>query len=101
MSLDRYSEPSLNFAHLWVYWVSERHLNPITYCNSILNSFLKGNKRGMCLDFELHAAAATEFTDEEKQLQFVETIDVGDIEGRPFDGFEEAFWEEGGRVGGW
>ncbi|KAG8862786.1 hypothetical protein FRB96_000796 [Tulasnella sp. 330] len=80
MSLDRYSEPSLNFAHLWVYW---------------------GNIRGMCLDFELHPAAATEFTDEEKRTQFVETIEVGDLEGQPFEGFEEAFWEEGGRVGGW
>ncbi|KAG9033730.1 hypothetical protein FRB95_014417 [Tulasnella sp. JGI-2019a] len=80
MSLDQYTESSLNFAHLWVYW---------------------GNLQGMCLDLELQDTAATGLSDEEKREQYVETIDLDDLEGRPFDGFEDSFWDQGGRVGGW
>lgn len=50
----------------------------------------------MCLDLEWH-----ESTEEERGGAVVETVDVGDIEGDVFRGFEDAFFEEGGRIGGW
>jgi alpha 1,2-mannosyltransferase len=77
---DAYNEPSLNYAHLWVYHAP---------------------MRGMCLDMEWHPLASERLSEEELARQYIEEVAVEDIEGKPFDGFEEAFFEEGGRVGGW
>jgi len=75
MSDDRISNPTLNYGHLSVY---------------------QGRARGMCLDLEWHDSTA-----EERGGVEIETIEVGDIEGDAFRGFEGAFFDEGGRIGGW
>lgn len=75
MSEDRASNPVLNSAHSWVY---------------------QGTDRGMCLDLDWHQS-----TEEERGGVEVQTIEVGDIEGDVFEGFEDAFFDEGGRIGGW
>ncbi|ODN99302.1 hypothetical protein I350_07468 [Cryptococcus amylolentus CBS 6273] len=76
LSDDYVSSPALNHAHSFVY---------------------NGNVRGMCLDLEWHADTPQEV----KEEVGVETVGVGEEEGGVFGGFEEAWWEEGGRVGGW
>ncbi|KAK4684123.1 alpha 1,2-mannosyltransferase, partial [Tremellales sp. Uapishka_1] len=78
-SMNDYTEPTLNHAHLYVY---------------------TGNSRGMCTDLDWHDDARG-MTDEEKSVQYIETIELGELEGDPFAGFEDAWWDEGGRVGGW
>ncbi len=50
----------------------------------------------MCLDLEWHDS-----TDAERGGAVIETVEVGDIEGEVFEGFDEAFFDTGGRVGGW
>jgi hypothetical protein len=34
-------------------------------------------------------------------VQFILTQEVGEVEGNPFEGFEDMFYEYGGRAGGW
>ena len=75
MSDDRTANPTLNHAHSYVY---------------------QGRARGMCLDLEWHGSIG-----EERGGVEVQTIEVGDIEGDVFKGFENAFFDEGGRIGGW
>lgn len=76
MSMDDYTDPSLNQAHMWVYW---------------------GNGRGMCTDIELRNNG----DDLEVQGQYIMTQALDEVEGQPFYGFEEMFFKEGGRAGGW
>ncbi|WWD15658.1 hypothetical protein CI109_100080 [Kwoniella shandongensis] len=76
MSDDDSSNPSLNYAHSFVYI---------------------GPGRGMCLDLDWHDHVP-ENVREEVGLQ---TLDVSEEEGGVFDGFEETWFEEGGRIGGW
>ncbi|EIW68172.1 hypothetical protein TREMEDRAFT_44612 [Tremella mesenterica DSM 1558] len=80
MSLDASHEPTLNYAHAWVY---------------------NGAARGMCLDLDWHPLAYERLTDAEREIQKVEGIPVGQIEGGVFEGFEDAWFDEGGRIGGW
>ena len=75
MNMDDIYNPSLNYAHLWVY---------------------QGPGRGMCLDLEWHDS-----TPKERGGLEIETVEIGDIEADAFRGFEDAFFDEGGRVGGW
>ncbi|AAW41452.1 hypothetical protein CNBB5500 [Cryptococcus deneoformans B-3501A] len=76
MSEDYSSSPALNHAHSFVY---------------------DGIARGMCLDLDWHEDTPQEVKEDVR----VETYAVGQEEGGVFDGFEDAWWEEGGRVGGW
>lgn len=76
MSEDYSSSPLLNYAHSFVY---------------------DGTARGMCLDLNWHEDTPQEV----KEDMSVETYAVEQEEGGVFDGFEDAWWEEGGRVGGW
>ncbi|KAK8870047.1 hypothetical protein IAR55_000617 [Kwoniella newhampshirensis] len=76
MSDDYSSNPSLNYAHSFVY---------------------TGGGRGMCLDLDWHDNAPLEVKDE----LWVETVNVDEVEGAVFDGFEDAWFDEGGRIGGW
>lgn len=76
MSEDYSSSPLLNHAHSFVYGA---------------------NVRGMCLDLDWHEDTPQEV----KEDVSVETYAVEQEEGGVFDGFEDAWWEEGGRVGGW
>ncbi|KAL7419528.1 hypothetical protein Q5752_005439 [Cryptotrichosporon argae] len=77
---DAYAEPSLNYAHLWVY---------------------NGRGRGMCTDLEWNVGWEQNLPADVRDGQGVELVPLDELEGRPFDGFEDAFWELGGRVGGW
>ncbi|WVQ98408.1 hypothetical protein IAU59_005531 [Kwoniella sp. CBS 9459] len=76
MSNDYAHNPSLNYAHTWVY---------------------TGNGRGMCLDLDWHDNVPESIRSEE----WVETIQVGQEEGGVFEGFEDSWFDEGGRIGGW
>ncbi|WVR04936.1 hypothetical protein IAU60_001948 [Kwoniella sp. DSM 27419] len=76
MSNDYSPNPSLNYAHSWVY---------------------TGNQRGMCLDLEWRDTVPEGI----KQSEQVETVPVEEEEGRVFDGFADAWFDEGGRIGGW
>ncbi|OCF31451.1 hypothetical protein I316_06853 [Kwoniella heveanensis BCC8398] len=76
MSNDYSHNPSLNYAHSWVY---------------------TGSGRGMCLDLDWHDNVPENIRSEE----WVETIQVGQEDGGVFEGFEDSWFEEGGRIGGW
>ncbi|WWC85151.1 uncharacterized protein L201_000008 [Kwoniella dendrophila CBS 6074] len=76
MSNDYTHNPSLNYAHSWVYI---------------------GEARGMCLDLDWH----NHTPDEIKTNEWPETIGVYEEEGGVFDGFEDSWFDEGGRIGGW
>jgi len=54
----------------------------------------------MCLDVEVNALA-DRLSEAEKEEFKIETLEVGDVEGRVFEGFEESFFDLGGKVGGW
>ncbi|KAJ9094901.1 hypothetical protein QFC19_007757 [Naganishia cerealis] len=74
-----YSEPSLNYVHQWVY---------------------QGVARGMCTDLDIwdsEPRLPEEFAD----YQHVEMQKLSDLPGEPFAGFENIFFDEGGRAGGW
>jgi alpha 1,2-mannosyltransferase len=60
-----------------------------------------GNARGMCLDLEWRDTASSDLPPEELEGNYVEEIPVGEVEGGVFEGFEDAFFDEGGRIGGW
>jgi alpha 1,2-mannosyltransferase len=55
----------------------------------------------MCLDLEWHASAYEDMSEEERKENYVEEVPIGDVEGDVFKGFEEAWFDEGGRIGGW
>ncbi len=78
LPLDRYDEPSLNSIFFFVY---------------------QGKGRGMCTDLLWHGNA------EEKMgaaLAATQKPTVVEISALPdFEGFEQAWWDAGGRVGGW
>ena len=50
----------------------------------------------MCIDVDWHDS-----TELERGGATIETVELGDIEGDVFDGFETAFFDEGGKIGGW
>jgi len=54
----------------------------------------------MCIDFDWQGTVE-KLSDQERARVTIDTIEIGDIEGNVFDGFEKVFFEEGGRVGGW
>lgn len=54
----------------------------------------------MCTDMGWYPSANEALSDEERESGIRE-IPIDEIEGRPLAGFEEAWFEEGGRVGGW
>lgn len=74
MKQDRATEHSLNYALLDV------KMSPF-----------------MCTDLAIHPGVSPD----EIKDNFVELLDVSQIEGHPFDGFEKLFFESGGSVGGW
>ena len=55
----------------------------------------------MCLDVAWQPLAEDRLSEAEKNDFAIELIAVRDVEGGVFDGFEEAFFEQGGKVGGW
>jgi alpha 1,2-mannosyltransferase len=78
LSLDTYPLNALNYAHQFVYTGS----------------------RGMCLDIEFNSLA-DRLSEAEKEEFKIEVIEVGDVEGRVFEGFEDSFFDLGGKAGGW
>lgn len=76
MALDDAGITSLNYARMTVYT----------------------GPRNMCLDLGVEdSAEAAQGLGENK----VETVEVAQLEGNPFDGFEDLFFAAGGKVGGW
>ena len=73
------------------------HLQTLNHAHSYV---YQGHVRGMCLDLEWHDNADLLPAAERERAQ-IETVDVHDLEGDPLKGFEAAFFEEGGRIGGW
>jgi alpha 1,2-mannosyltransferase len=55
----------------------------------------------MCLDIEWQPLADSRLSAAEKEEFAIELIEVGDVEGGMFEGFEESFFDLGGKVGGW
>ncbi|WVQ77944.1 hypothetical protein IAT38_000024 [Cryptococcus sp. DSM 104549] len=76
ISNDYSHNPSLNHAHSFVY---------------------DGAMRGMCLDLDWHEDTPQEVREDE----WIETVGVEEEEGGVFEGFETAWFDEGGRIGGW
>ena len=56
--------------------------------------------RGMCLDINLYDTAGA-LSESLQDALHVEYLTLGEEEGNVFDGFEAAWRENGGRVGGW
>jgi len=54
----------------------------------------------MCLDVEFNALA-DRLSEAEKEEFKMEVLEVGDVEGKVFEGFEDSFFDLGGKVGGW
>ena len=79
LSLDTYPLNALNYARQFVYTGS----------------------RGMCLDIEFQGLAETRLSEAEKEEFAIQVIEVGDVEGKVFEGFEDSFFDLGGKVGGW
>lgn len=102
MSNDVYSEPTLNQAHMWVYWVStfssRRTWNSRSNSSAVLP--FQDNARGMCTDLELRDEGAG-LTDAEKENQSVLSRRIDEMDGNPLEGFEDMFFKYGGRAGGW
>jgi alpha 1,2-mannosyltransferase len=73
------------------------HLQALNHANTYVYT---APVHGMCLDVGLHDTV-DRISQEERDRLTVETIPVGDIEGDVFRGFEDAFVDEGGRIGGW
>lgn len=55
----------------------------------------------MCLDIEFQSLAESRLSESEKEEFAIQTIEVGDVEGNVFEGFEDSFFDLGGKVGGW
>lgn len=55
----------------------------------------------MCLDVEWHSLAESRLSEAEKEEFSIAVIEVGDVECKVFEGFEDSFFDLGGKVGGW
>jgi alpha 1,2-mannosyltransferase len=76
---DRFGSHVLNHARAWVFF----------------------NSHGMCLNLAWHGTAEADLTEEERRLNYPETLRIDELEGNVMAGFEDAFFDQGGRVGGW
>jgi hypothetical protein len=99
MTNHSYSEPSLNYVHQWVYQVrlSYRHGAPIAVLTLLP---LQGVARGMCTDLDIWDSEPN-LPEELAENQHMEIQKLSDLPGQPFEGFENMFFDEGGRAGGW
>lgn len=80
MAADTIDDPSLNYAHMHVY---------------------TGAGQGMCLDLDMHDTAKQALSEDQLNSQVPLTLEVGELDGQPFKGFEDAFFDAGGFIGGW
>ncbi|BEI83087.1 hypothetical protein CcaverHIS002_0309550 [Cutaneotrichosporon cavernicola] len=78
MALDAYDEETLNHVFFYVY---------------------HGKERGMCTDMFLHDEAASLMDADKLAVQRPVVVSAKDVP--ELEGFEDAWWEAGGRVGGW
>lgn len=78
MALDTAVEETLNYAHFYVY---------------------QGTSRGMCTDMHLFPAAQGKMSAAQSGEQGPVLTPVAEVP--EFKGFEEGWWEDGGKVGGW
>ncbi|ORY32097.1 mannosyltransferase putative-domain-containing protein [Naematelia encephala] len=69
--------------------------------NHVRSWVYTGSGRGMCLDLDWHGTAEEDLTEQERRENYPELLAVDELEGKPLAGFEAAFFEEGGRIGGW
>lgn len=61
---------------------------------------MQGVARGMCTDLAIWDSDPR-LAEEAATNQHVELRALSDLPGQPFDGFEDMFFDEGGRAGGW
>lgn len=59
------------------------------------------NPRGMCTNLDLHSTAPADLSEEDLARQKPVLVPLSDLEGNPFEHFDDLFWDAGGRVGGW
>lgn len=78
MPLDRYDDASLDSVYFYVY---------------------QGKGRGMCTDMGLHNNALEKMGEAKAAVQKPTVVEVATFP--EFEGFEESWWDAGGRVGGW
>lgn len=62
--------------------------------------FSQGVARGMCTDLAIWDSEPR-LPEELGQGGQVELLKLSELPGKPFDGFEDMFFDEGGRAGGW
>ena len=55
----------------------------------------------MCLDIDWHPLADSRLSVLEKQEYEIQVGEVGELEGGVFEGFEDSFFDLGGKMGGW
>lgn len=79
LSLDTYNLNALNYAHQYVRFGS----------------------RGMCLDIDWHPLAEERLSEAEKREFEIRTEGLEGVEGGVFEGFEDSFFDLGGKAGGW
>lgn len=61
---------------------------------------IQGVARGMCTDLDIWDSEPR-LPEELAEHQHVEIQELSDLPGQPFAGFENMFFDEGGRAGGW
>ncbi|ORX39591.1 mannosyltransferase putative-domain-containing protein [Kockovaella imperatae] len=77
---DSYSSPALNHFRMDVY---------------------TSPSRGLCTDMKIQPSAVKHLTPQELKGLEVQMQSVKDVPANPFEGFEDAYWDGGGRMGGW
>lgn len=55
----------------------------------------------MCLDIDWHPLAEERLSGAEKEEFEIQTIPLEEVEGGVFEGFEDSFFDLGGKAGGW
>lgn len=55
----------------------------------------------MCTNLDLHSTAPADLSEEDLARQKPVLVPLSDLEGNPFEHFDDLFWDAGGRVGGW
>ena len=96
MAVDTYREPTLNYAHLWVY-----HEVRLLVSSGTRADLCFQNPRGMCTNLDMHSIAQADLREEDLVRQKPVLHPLSEIEGNPFEHFDDVFWDAGGRVGGW
>ena len=55
----------------------------------------------MCLDIDWHPLAEERLSEAEKKEFEIQIVALEEIDGKVFEGFEDSFFDLGGKAGGW